>query len=189
MSQVPRIVVGYHGCLEPLASRLFNNEMSIDDWKVSENVWAWLGHGIYFWEGSHRRAYRWAVDKARVKGGKPTVVGALIDLGRCFDLTDEQFAEFLARTFERVKREYTDQGMNLPANRGGSDSLRRELDCLIINAAMLGTPPGTFSSVRAPFLEGPPAYPGAMIRGHTHVQSAVRDRSCILSVFRPNSFR
>jgi hypothetical protein len=41
-------------------------------------------------------------------------------------------------------------------------------------------------TVRCPFLEGKRAFPGSGIFRESHVQLAVRDKSCILGVFRPN---
>ena len=43
-----------------------------------------------------------------------------------------------------------------------------------------------YQTVRAPFLEGDPAYPGTEIRLESHIQLAVRDPTCIVGVFRPN---
>jgi len=59
----------------------------------SENAWDWLGHGLYFWETSPLRALEWAQPRP---GSVPGVgasastggCGAVIQLGRCFDLTD-----------------------------------------------------------------------------------------------------
>jgi len=58
------------------------------------------------------------------------------------------------------------------------------LDCLIINACLEVVDP-PFQTVRAAVWEGPDIYEGAMIREQSHIQIAVRDRSCILGVFRP----
>jgi hypothetical protein len=186
MSNFPRIVAGYHGCLEPMASRLLNGELDIRDWKASENTWDWLGHGIYFWESAPERASLWAEEKAKQRGGKPAVVGALIDLGDCFDLTDEQFTKLLPLAHQLLEREYGARGLTLPRNRGGADHPRRELDCLVLNTCLSKVVAGTFTAVRAPFWEGKPVYPGAMLRQRSHIQVAVRDRSCIIGTFRPN---
>lgn len=178
----PRVVVGYHGCLKPVAERILSGD--IPGWRASENRWDWLGHGIYFWEWSLSRAWRWAQDKAKKEGGEPAVIGALIQLDRCFDLTDERFTQMLGVSYRLLEREFTVKGEQLPEN--STDHMRRERDCLVINAMLDLVKPETFTAVRAPFWEGPPAYPGAELRVHTHVQVAVRDRSCILGVFRPN---
>lgn len=56
----------------------------------------WLGTGVYFWEHGAKRALRFAHDqKKRGKVKNPTVIGALIQLGNCFDLLDTQFTDDL----------------------------------------------------------------------------------------------
>jgi hypothetical protein len=71
---------GYHGCAPDFADALIRGQVGIDDWQPSQNPYDWLGHGIYFWE--------FAPHRARVWGGKGGVVGAVIQLGVCLDLTD-----------------------------------------------------------------------------------------------------
>jgi hypothetical protein len=45
-----------------------------------------LGSGIYFWEYGYDRAMQFALEQqARGKIATPAVVGAIIQLGRCFD--------------------------------------------------------------------------------------------------------
>ena len=87
MERFARIVVGYHGCLEPLASELLSGQKPLAEWPRSQNRWDWLGSGLYFWEHAPQRAYRWANQRAARAGGtaQPAVVGALIQLNQCFD--------------------------------------------------------------------------------------------------------
>lgn len=180
-----RIVVGYHGCTRELATQLLDGDLSI--WRPSRNAWDWLGHGIYFWEGGFERARRWAEERYAGTGVEPGVIGARLTLDRCFDLTDERYTQMLQEGYRWLEAEYRAQGKSLPTNRGGPDRGNRELDCLVINA-VLERPDlsGLFVSVRAPFLEGPEAYPGSMLRRYTHIQIAVRSLSCIAEVFVPN---
>jgi hypothetical protein len=42
-----------------------------------------------------------------------------------------------------------------------------------------------YGTVRAAFAEGPPVYDGSMLSKEAHIQIAVRDRRCILGLFRP----
>jgi hypothetical protein len=180
-----RIVIGYHGCARSLAVQLLSGNLTI--WRPSTNPWDWLGHGIYFWEWDAGRALRWAREKYAGRGEAPAVIGAVIQLDRCFDLTNERFTRMLAIGHEQLERDYRAKGESLPRNTGGEDRPRRELDCLVINTVLERTdPPRLFTSIRAPFLEGAPAYPGAMIRQYTHIQIAVRDSSCVLGIFVPN---
>jgi hypothetical protein len=190
MERFARVVLGYHGCLEPVASRLLTGETSIAQWVPSQNDYDWLGHGIYFWEHSPARAMQWAKEQAdrhngRRAVGAPAVVGAVIQLGACLDLTDVRHTQLLATAYEQVWEAYRAEGRRLPRNTGGDQDLKkRQLDCLVINwlHQHSGAP---FQTVRGAFPEGDPVYPGAKIMRETHIQIAVRDKACILGIFRP----
>lgn len=64
----------------------------------------------------------------------------------------------------------------------------RDLDCLIINELVAAAERDRvhFQTVRCPFLEGRRAFPGSAIFRESYIQLAVRDRDCILGVFRPH---
>lgn len=178
--QYDRRVVGYHGCLRSTAREVLFNDTPFEE---SVNDWDWLGHGVYFWEHGHQRAFRWAERKANRDGGEPAVVGALVQLGRCLDLLDtdytEQLAEF-ARDFERKMGP-------LPPNRPG----RHEGDCRLINefcAYMQKFGGTTFDSVRGQFQEGTRIYVGSRIWSQSHIQIAVRNPEAIVGVFRHSAY-
>jgi hypothetical protein len=186
-----RVVLGYHGCLEPTAANLLSGRMPIAAWVPSENAWDWLGQGLYFWEHSPRRALEWAHAKARRQARRtrtrhrPSVIGAVIQLGRCFDLTNVVHTRSLAAAYAQLESLYDVRGLPLPENTGtDSDLLRRERDCLVINWC-IECSENAYQTVRGAFTEGAPAYRGAKIMEQTHIQIAVRDKSCILGVFRP----
>src|SRR5438874_1107150 len=63
-------------------------------------------------------------------GEKGGVVGALIQLGLCLDLTDVRHTAELAGPFEAIREKFAREGTPLPENRGK----RRDLDCLVINS-------------------------------------------------------
>jgi hypothetical protein len=189
----PRVVMGYHGCLEPLASDLLTGRRSIADWPVSRNKWDWLGEGIYFWEHGPARAMKWAEDraaKARAKGAKdatPAVIGAVIALGGddVLDLTDVRFAPALKGAFTILRETYAKTGRKLPVNEA-TDRKRHYLDCLIINSLfVLPEVRQRFNVVRGAFEEGLPVFPGSTIKEQTHIQLAVRNPSAIRGIFRP----
>src|SRR5689334_4210881 len=92
MEQFARTVIGYHGCRQSFSRSLLSGKLTIDGWKPSKNEWDWLGHGIYFWEHSPSRAARWAKQHY---GRRGDVIGAVIQLGRCFDLLDESITSAL----------------------------------------------------------------------------------------------
>lgn len=175
MDRYSRIVFGFHGTDPAVAERLVRGELSVADWRPSTNEYDWLGHGIYFWEFAPDRARGWA--------GKGGVVGAIIRLGECLDLTDVTYSELLADAYIGLRTRQRRWRKGLPENRGK----RHDLDCAVINyltkqAAESGR---RFQTVRAAFLEGEPVFPGSAILRETHIQIAVRDPSCILGVFRP----
>ena len=187
MDQFARIVVGYHGCTEEFARELLLGTLPIREWRPSANVWDWLGHGIYFREHSPERALRWARERYRTRGQTPSVIGAVVQLGRCFDLLNETFTAILADRYHKLARTFADEGRSLPRNRGRQGK-RRDLDCLVINDCLgKSQKAGTgYDTVRGAFLEGKPAYPGAGFSRESHIQIAVRNPACILGVFRPH---
>src|SRR5262249_2886859 len=71
---------------ETLAQRLLLGKLPVSGWRPSINDWDGLGHGIYFWEHAPERALRWARERYRGRRQRPAVVGAHLQLGRCFDL-------------------------------------------------------------------------------------------------------
>lgn len=179
------MIVGYHGCDRDIAEQLLAGE----PFQKSENVYDWLGHGIYFCEFGRDRALRFAeVQKKRGKVKQPSVVGALIQLGNCFDLLDTFHARQLAEAYELLKDGLSGAGIPLPENKGGPpDRKVRMLDCAVVNFLMTGVDEtiAPFQSVRAAFWEGGELYPGAGFQQESHIQVAVRDPACIVGVFRP----
>lgn len=187
MDQFARIVIGYHGCTEEFARDLLLGTKSISTWQPSTNSWDWLGHGVYFWEHSPERALRWAQEKHGPRGVTPAVIGAVVQLGRCFDLLNEAFTGILGQYHQALAQAYASEGQELPENRG-ADRKRRDLDCLVINDCLkrLEARGLAYDTVRGAFVEGLPVYEGAGFSRETHLQIAVRNPACILGVFRPN---
>ncbi|HEY5315913.1 MAG TPA: hypothetical protein VIK18_25510 [Pirellulales bacterium] len=184
MEKLARIVVGYHGCLRSFRDAMLVGKLPIADWHKSQNIYDWLGEGIYFWEYSPGRAHRWAVGQF---GKKSAVIGAVIQLGACFDLLDETTALLLAASYPEFAESFAVSGRPLPVNKGTAKK-RRELDCAVINDCLdrMERRSVPFDTVRGAFLEGPPVFPGTTISAETHIQIAVRNVDCILGVFRPN---
>ena len=72
--------------------------------KRSENPYDWLGNGIYFWENDEQRALEWAQDLARSgKIKSPAVVGAVLDLGKCLNLTERDSIDMLSLGYEILR--------------------------------------------------------------------------------------
>jgi hypothetical protein len=141
-----------------------------DDLRSSTNPYDWLGDGIYFWEGSLRRAEEWALD---VAGEEPEVLGAVISLGHCLDLLDQECLDHVWQTYDRLRAEARAAGKRLPRNRGG----RRELDRMVLNEAASVPPQGRppFDSVRAAFMEGSLLAKDSGLHRQSHIQIAVHN--------------
>ncbi|MEW6778025.1 MAG: hypothetical protein AB1405_17135 [Bdellovibrionota bacterium] len=187
MQGFPRIIVGYHGCARLLAEKLLSGRMPVRRWPTSENAYDWLGRGIYFWEHAPARAWEWAKQR---HGKNAAIVGAVLVLGDCFDLTEIEFTKLLGAAYLRLRRNFESHGENLPRNAGRTPLReRRELDCLVINYCIEGIQAASgprYDTVRSPFWEGPEAFPGSMFQRESHIQIAVRNPNCIKGVFRPN---
>lgn len=186
-SSYQRLVIGYHGCDSDVADAAIHHGTPLSP---SVNEYDWLGSGVYFWEYGPDRALEWANQKKHHgRIGKPSVVGALIHLGKCFDLLDTHHTGFLDDAFTEFQSILSAEQKAIPVNLGGPDQLRRERDCALINWLMerFEAQGNAFQSVRGIFAEGPPAFEGSGIRLKSHIQIAIRDPSCILGYFRPSS--
>lgn len=183
MDQFARTIIGYHGCRAKFARELLLGSISTSEWQPSRNDYDWLGTGIYFWEHSPTRAFRWAKERY---GKSAAVIGAIIQLGACFDLMDEEHTTRLAQSYMTFCETYATADRALPENRG-RDKKRRELDRAVINNCIenLRETGVVFDVVRGAFLEGSPIFEGTTISSETHIQLAVRNKDCILGVFRP----
>jgi hypothetical protein len=185
-----RTVVGYHGCDVRFARRLLSGTSRF---KQSQNRYDWLGRGVYFWEYGADRAYEFAefqIEHGRVQ--KPAVVGALLQLGRCFDLLDTRFTADLREAYEPFKRAMRSAGRPVPQNIGPTpDRKLRFRDCAVLNWYLEQLEDaGTFyDTVRCAFREGPPVFARSGIHYETHIQIAVRNEACILGVFAPTMSR
>ena len=117
------------------------------------------------------------------------MVGAIIDLGLCLDLTTRVALDEVQNAHELIVEAYAKMGNPLPKNRGGPNRVMRELDCQVIQ--MLHTyrevrELPAYDSVRAPFLEDNPLYVGAEFRAGNHIQICViKPENCIKGYFRP----
>jgi hypothetical protein len=187
-----RTVFGFHGCDRRVAEDVLGGKRKLT---ASLNTYDWLGMGIYFWEHGPRRALEWATQQSKRKGSKikhPAVLGAVIQLGNCFDLLDVQFTGMLAEAAVELEQALASEGASLPVNqsvgRHDFDWLRRDRDCFVLNQtipAVEARGDCEFHSVRGVFQEGEPAFKGAGIKLRSHIQIAVRDPKAIIGYFRP----
>jgi hypothetical protein len=191
--QTDRLVVGFHGCDEDIAEKVIGGK---DILHPSRNKYDWLGWGIYFWENDPERALDFAKELRKRSEGKikkPSVVGAIINLGHCLDLTTMEGVKRIKTMYSQIKNQIKDP-VSLPANRPGiggginGDIFLRDLDCYVIESLHrmneeLKQP--VYDSVRAGFWEGAPLYPNAGFREKNHIQLCVRSERNIIAYFRP----
>jgi hypothetical protein len=189
-----RTIFGFHGCDKQVADAVLTGGIKLS---ASENAYDWLGRGIYFWEHGPMRALEWAQQQAKRKGScikEPAVLGAVIQLGNCFDLLDVRFTRELARSASRIIDTADELGISLPRNQSASrrdyDWLKRHLDCFILNNSLPEierTLQTSFDTVRGVFQEGEPAFKGAGLRLKSHIQIAVRNPTAIIGYFKPEN--
>ena len=180
-----RQVIAYHGCDAKVAASVLAGRTAL---RPSEEEYDWLGRGIYFWEHGPDRALDWA--KERKKRGKietPAVVGAVIQLGSCFDLLDTRCTTILPAAFVKLRALLNESGKPMPDNAGGDDLLLRRRDCLVLNWLFdeFANDGEIYQTVRGVFQEGERVFEDSGIRLKSHIQIAVRDPSCIVGYFRP----
>jgi len=188
-----RFVVGYHGCDASLTRKVLLGDEVLSP---SKNPYDWLGRGSYFWEHGPARARQFAVQESNRKASKitePSVVGAYIYLGDCFDLLDVQFTSILEAVYPAFIADLTERGEPIPENRKAREDgtkLFHALDRAVIEFAIELAEESenrTFDTVRGAFWEGGPAFSGSEIQKQSHIQIAVRNTACILGYFKPKS--
>ncbi len=190
---LPSFILGFHGCDREVGEAVLAGEHL----RSSENDWDWLGAGVYFWENSPHRALSYAKMLKRLskqtKGviKDPFVIGAVIDPGRCLNLSDEG-ALFELRGAYEILAASADSPDRLPRNVAGYssdiDAIKRHLDCAVfetLHAWRESEQLSTYQTVRSPFQEGCPLYPGSGFHEKSHVQICVRDMLHIKGYFRP----
>lgn len=186
-----RIVLGFHGCDASVGKKILGSQ--IEHLKPSTNDYDWLGEGVYFWLNDPVRAYEWAAKSKKIK--TPFVVGAIIDLGNCLNLSERSAIRSLQKSYLELRlsmqfigKNIHEEYVNTRDDDGGFKLLRR-LDCLVINnfiesAAEDGQ---VIDTVYGYFQEGKDAYPGAGIKEKSHVQICVRNTDCIKGYFLPRA--
>lgn len=184
--KLPNLVLGFHGCHKNTFDKVI---LQGEQLKRSSNSYDWLGNGIYFWEQNYQRALDWAVARHGIRNA--AVVGAVIDLGYCLNLTDSASTDILRKGYELLKVRCDSLGIDLPRNRPSkntTDILLRDLDCAVIQQIHdfnEQSDRATFDSVRGIFLEGNPVYEGSEFREKTHVQLCICNPNCIKGYFSP----
>lgn len=191
-SAEPGLLIGFHGCEQEICDAIISGRKQM---KVSNNVWDWLGDGLYFWQNNYERAWYYANNPpGRLKIKKPVVLDAVFSLGNCLDLTDKKSLDIVKTVYDIYADTFDSQGKVMPVNTNPSsdpyskDKIIRHLDCAVIKKTheifhQEGLPP--FDSVRALLPEGKELYTGAAFREKTHIQIAIRNPNMIKGYFSP----
>ena len=190
-SRRSNLVIGFHGCDKSIVDKVLNGQ---EELLKSQNDYDWLGPGIYFWENNETRALQYAkemVKRTNTTVTNPAVIGAIIDLGYCMDLTDSIYLGELKDAYEAMVKSFELAGKEIPQNEdvgSSTDKLLRRLDCAVIQTAHIineeagGVP---YDSVKGVFWEGKPLYPNAGFAEKNHIQICVRNPNCIKGYFLP----
>lgn len=196
-------ILGFHGCTQKVADILLGSDTPT--FKISQNTYDWLGHGMYFWENDPARAISFIAERQsrilkdtdsspeqKEKYQHITVVGAVIDLAHCLNLTEIASLNKVKETYQWFVEECEENNMELPVNKdakGNHDLLFRNLDCAVIQFlhAIQENEEGLqpYDTVKGMFKEGEPLYEGAGFLDKTHIQICVRNHECIKGYFRP----
>ena len=177
-------ILGYHGCDQAVGERILRGET----FKQSNNDYDWLGPGIYFWEANPLRGldFARAAKKRHIsKIGKPFVIGAVISLGLCLDLTTLAGVEQVRAAHRSLSELAAAAGRTLPKN--APNGLLRHLDCAVIQTLhriRRDRDDQLLDSVKGVFIEGAPIYQGSGFHEKTHIHVAIRNPDCIKGVFR-----
>ena len=159
-----------------------------EPFKLSNNDYDWLGPGIYFWEANPLRGLYFAREarkRRRSNIKQPFVIGAVISLGLCLDLTTTAGVEQVRGAHRDLAELAVASGFELPQN--APDGLLRRLDCAVIQMVHTFRRDKNYQpidTVKGVFIEGRPIYEGSGFYERTHIQIAVRNHECIKGVFR-----
>lgn len=183
------LYLGFHGCEKSVAEKVILCRKSL---APSINPYDWLGKGCYFWEGDPERAIEFAKEK---KYKEPFVIGAVLDLKNCLDLTCRRNAELVKAAFDNIVSPMLAAGKVktnvVPKDAITDDLLLRFLDCAVIESLHdFNEKQGliNYDSVRAGFWEGKPLYQTAGFREKNHIQICIRNPECIIGLFLPAGY-
>lgn len=124
----------------------------------------------------------------RRKFSDPYVVGALLALGNCLSLVEDNSLTLLSDAYQAFANRTAELGIEMPIN----EKEVRLLDCAIIEflhsmRESENKPP--FDTVRCAFSEGGPVFPGSGIAARLHIQVCVRNTNMIRAYFLPQPSR
>jgi hypothetical protein len=147
----PLRAIGYHGTSTAVAQTVLR-----DGFKISCNVYDWLGDRVYFFQDAPNRAREWAAQRY---GDDGVVIRATIRLDDCLDLLDIKANDLLVETYNAYVELARQAGAPLPRQTAGAHRLDRVIVNLAVEfaAARYGM---TIRAVRGVFGDGLPVFPG-----------------------------
>lgn len=158
--------------------------------RASNNLWDWLGEGIYFWEYNPLRALEYAIEIANKKQFNrtpirtPFVIGCIINLGNCLNLVEHESLSILTDAYFGLKEIYESAGKILPNNNKNN----RKLDSAVfkhLHKSRKDNFESPFDTIRCAFTEGEPIYPGANFTTRLHIEVCVLNRNLIQGYYLP----
>lgn len=109
--------MGFHSCDREVGLSVLNGNTQL---KPSNNIWDWLGKGIYFWEQNPKRALEYSIESATKKQFNkipiktPFVIGAIIELGNCLNLIEPESLTVLKESFKGLEEIYQEADKQMP---------------------------------------------------------------------------
>ena len=191
------LVLGFHGCDEQTGRQLISGELN--HLSPSKNPYDWIGDGVYFFENDPARAWHFATTAAAQPNKKftrrpiktPFVVGAIIDLGHCLDLSNQLGINELSDACAAFLISIGDKKIpqNHKASNDDDDIILRNFDRAIVNYLheLRRFIPSLmpYDTVRSPFSQGKPIAESSAFQRYSHIQIAVRNANCIVGYFLP----
>ena len=187
------LIIGFHGCDKSIADEVVAGRLELNP---STNDYDWLGQGIYCWENNEARALQF-INEVKYRNPlikNPTILGAVIDLGFCMDLTDSRYFDEMKEAYNVTVDLFKKTGIPLPQNTNvgsSNDLLLRKLDCAVIETVHQLNKDAynkSYDSVKGMFWEGNELYPNAGFKTKNHIQICVRNPNCIKGYFLPRCY-
>ena len=181
LSALPGIMMAYHGTLQADVKRVVDGRGG-QHLTCSTKDYDWLGPADYFWENSEVRAESWAQEN---HAGQDAAVRAVLLLGSCLDLLDQQYIDVVERAAVDMCAEHERVGMPIPVNTGaGAYRFDRALIDYIL-AAPEDKEFGKFDSARAAHIEGEPILGRSPFYRQSHIQIAIYNLNRFKGYFWP----
>jgi hypothetical protein len=193
------IVIGYHGCDRQVRDSIVSRQTQ--HLNISKNPYDWLGSGAYFFEDDAYMAMDFAKtaheNPAKQYTAKPVntpaVLGAVIEMGNCWDLRKMQGCDKFEMVWHQMQAAFAQDNIPLPVNKPGSSNdgvvLLRHRDRAVIDLgcrlAITAKEPA-IDTVMSIFELGERLTENSGFRKKTHVQISVRNpEKSILGYFVP----